>query len=87
MNRPIHFFGGIGFMSLALGGVAAIVAIYLKLFYGMAFITTPLPIFSAMLVIVGVQLIAMGIIAEILMRVYYESQGKQPYTIKKTVNL
>lgn len=87
MNRPIHFFGGIGFMSLALGGAVALFAIYLRLFHLMPFITTPLPIFSAMLVIVGVQLIAMGVIAEILMRVYYESQGKHPYTIKKVLNI
>ena len=86
MNRPIHFFGGVGFVSLALGGITAFAAFYLRLFHSMAFITTPLPIFSAMLVIVGVQLIAMGVIAEMLMRVYYESQGKQPYSIKRTVN-
>jgi len=86
MNRPIHFFGGIGFICLALGAMAAIAAVWLKLFYSMSFITTPLPVFSAMLIIVGVQLIAMGIIAEMLMRVYYESQGKQPYVIKETIN-
>jgi glycosyltransferase involved in cell wall biosynthesis len=85
-NRPIHFFGGLGFISLALGGMAAITATYLRVLHSMPFITTPLPIFSAMLVIVGVQLIAMGIIAEMLMRVYYESQGKQPYSIKKITN-
>lgn len=87
MNRPIHFFGGLGFISLTLGGTAAAVSVYLKLFYSVSFITTPLPIFSAMLVIVGVQLIAMGVIAEMLMRVYYESQGKQPYSIKKMTNI
>ncbi len=86
MNRPIHFFGGLGFISVALGVVAAVAAVYLRLFYAMPLITTPLPIFSAMLIIVGVQLIAMGIIAEILMRVYYESQGKQPYAVRKTIN-
>lgn len=86
MNRPIHFFGGLGFMSVALGVLAALVAICLRLFYSMPLITTPLPVFSAMLVIVGVQLIAMGIIAEMLMRVYYESQGKQPYAIKSVIN-
>lgn len=86
MNRPIHFFGGVGFISIALGGFAALLAIYLKYIHGTSFILTPLPIFSAMLVIVGVQLIVMGIIAEMLMRVYYESQGKQPYTIRKIIN-
>lgn len=87
MNRPIHFFGGVGFISLALGGIAASSAVYLRLFHSMSFITTPLPVFSAMLVIVGVQLIAMGVIAEMVMRVYYESQGKQAYSIRKTVNI
>lgn len=86
MNRPIHFFGGLGFMSVTLGVVAALAALYLRLFHSMPLITTPLPIFSAMLVIVGVQLIAMGIIAEMVMRVYYESQGKQPYSIKRVIN-
>lgn len=86
MNRPIHFFGGLGFMSVTIGGVAALIAVYLKLFHSMSFILTPLPVFSAMLVIVGVQLIAMGIIAEMVMRVYYESQGKQPYSIKRVIN-
>ena len=85
MSRPIHFFGGIGFVSLALGVAAAVAAVYLRLFLAMPLITTPLPVFSAMLVIVGVQMIAMGIIAEMLMRVYYESQGKEPYAIKRTV--
>lgn len=86
MNRPIHFFGGLGFISIALGVVAASVALYLRFFHAMPLITTPLPIFSAMLMIVGVQLVAMGVIAEMIMRVYYESQGKQPYAIKRTIN-
>lgn len=86
MNRPIHFFGGLGFMSVALGVLTAFVAVYLRLFHSMPLITTPLPIFSAMLVIVGVQLIAMGVIAEMIMRVYYESQGKQPFSIKRMIN-
>ena len=87
MNRPIHFFGGIGFFALFLGGVAALWAVYLRQVHLISFIETPLPVFSTMLVIVGVQLIAMGIIAEMLMRTYYESQGKQPYIIKNKFNI
>jgi len=86
MNRPIHFFGSIGFISLGTGLLSGLVAIYLRLFYDLSFILTPLPIFSALFIIVGIQLIAMGIIAEILMRTYYESQSKKPYTIEEKIN-
>lgn len=87
MNKPMHFFGGIGFISLGLGGLMAIVSIILKLLSIRSFVATPLPIFSALFIIVGVQLIAMGVIAEILIRVYYESQGKTPYRIAESINI
>jgi dolichol-phosphate mannosyltransferase len=86
MNRPIHFFGGLGFVSLALGCVAAGAAIIMKIIGYRTFVGTPLPIFSALFIIVGVQLVVMGILAEILMRTYYESQDKKPYTIKEKIN-
>jgi glycosyltransferase involved in cell wall biosynthesis len=87
MNRPIHFFGGLGFISLGLGIIAALWAIILKLLHLKDLITTPLPIFAALFIIVGVQLAAMGVIAEMVMRVYYESQDKAPYRIDDTINL
>lgn len=87
MNRPIHFFGGMGFIALFLGFVAAATAIVFKVIHYKTIIETPLPIFSALLIIVGVQLIVMGIIAEMLMRVYYESQNKAPYLIKEKINI
>jgi len=87
MNRPIHFFGGIGFVSLFLGFLAALAALILKIAHLRDFVATPLPIFAALLIIVGVQLVAMGIIAEMMMRTYYESQNKEPYIIKEKINL
>ena len=87
MNRPIHFFGGLGFLSLSGGIAAGLIAIAFKIFDYKDFVETPLPILSALLVIVGVQLIAMGVIAEIIMRTYYESQNKTPYSVRETVNL
>lgn len=87
MNKPMHFFGGIGFISLILGLLAGFVAVFLKIVHSRDFVETPLPTFSALLVIVGVQLVVMGIIAEILMRTYYESQNKKPYIIKDKINL
>lgn len=87
MNRPMHFFGGIGFISLVLGVLAGLLSVFLKLVHSRDFVQTPLPTFSALLIIVGVQMVVMGIIAEILMRTYYESQGKKPYIIKDKINL
>ena len=87
MNRPMHFFGGIGFIALIIGAVAGTVAILLRLIVGLHMVQTPLPVFSALFVIVGVQLIVMGVLAEMVMRVYYEGQQKPSYRIKETVNL
>jgi hypothetical protein len=86
MNRPMHFFGGIGFISFGVGVFSGISAVILR-FFGLHLVQTPLPIFSALFIIVGIQLIVMGIIAEMLMRTYYESQGKKSYLIKETINL
>jgi hypothetical protein len=86
MNHPMRFFGGIGFFSFFFGFLAIVAAVLLKLFHIRDFVTTPLPTFAALFIIVGVQLIVMGILAEMLMRTYYESQGKKPYTIAEKLN-
>ena len=86
INRPIHFFGGLGFTSLFLGVLVGLTALLLRIFEIKYIVETPLPILSALLIIVGVQLIAMGILAEMIMRTYYESQHKDPYIIKDKIN-
>jgi hypothetical protein len=87
MNRPMHFFGGVGFVSAFIGILSGFVAIFLKIFHTRDFVSTPLPIFSALFIIVGIQLIAMGVISEILMRTYYESQQKKVYDISQSINI
>lgn len=87
INRPMHFFGGIGFASFFIGIIFGLTAVIFKVMHIRDFVATPLPIFSALFTIVGVQLIAMGIIAEMLMRTYYETQKKDPYVIREKINL
>ena len=82
MNRPMHFFGAWGFLSLALGLSAGLAAIFLRVMGIRHLVETPLPVLSTFLILVGVQLVLFGVVAEILMRTYYESQNKRPYTIK-----
>jgi len=82
MNRPMHFFGMWGLTSLLLGIFSGVLAVLLKLFHVRDFVATPLPIFSALFIIVGVQLVMFGVIGEMLMRTYYESQNRRPYILK-----
>ena len=86
IDRPIQFFGKIGLLVLLLGLFAGATSIYLKLVYQLSIIQTPLPTFAAMCLIVSVQLVTMGVVAEMVMRTYYESQGKKTYFIKNKVN-
>ncbi len=86
MQRPIHFFGGVGIISFAFAFITFGLAVYFKLTGQKDFVETPLPIFTVTFFIIGVLMILMGVIAEILMRTYYESQNKFPYTVKNTIN-
>jgi glycosyltransferase involved in cell wall biosynthesis len=81
-NRPIYLYGTAGFMSIGFSGVAALMAIYRKIVYGESLILTPLPMICLFSFFFGVLFILMGMLAELLMRVYYESQKKSTYIIK-----
>ncbi|HEX8994202.1 MAG TPA: glycosyltransferase family 2 protein [Candidatus Paceibacterota bacterium] len=85
MNRPMHFFGGWGLLSLSGGIFAGFAALALRVLGIKHIVDTPLPVLSALLIIVGVQLVLFGVIGEMLMRTYYESQGNRPYRIKEVV--
>lgn len=86
LGRPIHFFGGFGFLSIILSILAFLVALYFKVTGQKDFIETPLPIISTMFFSVGVLMILLGVIAEISSRIYFESQNSKTYSIKNKVN-
>lgn len=86
MQRPIHFFGGAGILAFLVSFVAAVLAAYFKIMGQKDLVETPLPTIASMFFIVGIQLILMGVMAEILMRTYYESQHKTTYTVKELIN-
>lgn len=87
LTKPLHFFGGIGVVSVCFSLLSGILAIYLRLVEGVSFILTPLPLLTVMLFMIGVLMILMGIQAEMLIRGYFESQGKSVYIIKDMRNL
>lgn len=85
-TRPMYIFGGFGLISFLIGSLSAFYALYLKLFEGVSFILTPLPLIVVMTSIIGGLSILIGLIADIIMRAYFEIQNKPPYIIKNTVN-
>jgi dolichol-phosphate mannosyltransferase len=84
--KPIYVFGGFGMLCLAISGVAGIWALYLKIVDGLSLIQTPLPLLAVMTFITGFMCILMGLLSEILMRTYFESQGKTSYVVRERLN-
>lgn len=81
LTKPIYAFGSVGLASLGASFVVFAWMIVLRCCYNTHFIDTPLPVLVAMFFMMGVQLIFMGLIAELLIRTYHESQGKRTYLV------
>lgn len=81
LTKPIYVFGIAGMCSIGTALAAFCWMIVLKYFYDTTFIETPLPVLCAMFLLVGVQFILMGLLSEMLMRTYHESQGLRIYII------
>ncbi len=83
-DRPIHFFGTLGLLIFGVGAVIDLYLLVVKLL-GNDIWGKPLLLLGIMLTIGGIQIITIGILSEILMRTYYESQKKKPYRVKRTI--
>ena len=86
-QKPIYVFGGTGLASMALSGLLAAYAVYLKVFEGQSFIRTPVPLLVVFTAMTGIVCILMGLLAEILMRTWHESQNKTVYEVRGTKNI
>ena len=82
-QRPIHLFGIFGVLLVILGVLINVYLLIVKLGFGQDIGTRPLLIFGMMFIVGGIQLFTIGIVMELLIRTYYESQQKRPYRIKK----
>jgi len=83
-NRPIHIFGFIGMIAFALGSVVSLVLIIQRL-YGKALSDRPLFLLSIIMVLIGIQFITFGLISELQIRTYHESQKKPIYYVKEVL--
>ena len=82
MQKPMHLFGGLGLLLFGIGAIINLYLLVLKL-QGQDIGGKPLLLLGILLVVTGIQLVTFGIIVEILMRTYYDSQDKTPYRIRK----
>ncbi len=89
MTKPLYVFGWAGILAFAISFFSALFAFLMK--YAdwpkhADFIQTPLPVLAMVMLVLGIQLFLMGLIAEMLVRTYHESQGKLIYAIKTKIN-
>jgi len=82
-TRPAHFFGWVGFLFCAAGVFSGSVALLQKFFAGVWAHKNPLVLLGVFLFTVGVQMVLMGLLADLLMRTYHESQGKPIYLVRE----
>ena len=86
INKPMHFFGGVGLFSILISFFCFILAVYFKITGQKDFVESPLILATAMFFILGVVIVLIGVVAEMVMRTYYESQNKKYYLIKQKIN-
>ena len=85
-TKPMYFFGGAGLLSCAGGLFFACWTLVEKYMNQTKAHNNPFLLLAVFLFILGVQFILMGLVAELLIRTYFESQGKTPYIIRRTWN-
>ena len=87
-QKPIYIFGTFGVLNIACSFLCACGAIYYKFFAETykSLIQTPLPLLAAMFFVVGILCILMGLLAELSIRTYYESQNKKTYKVRSRKN-
>jgi dolichol-phosphate mannosyltransferase len=82
-TKPIYVFGSFGMLAFAISLLAGLYAVFLKVIHKADFVQTPLPILTIVMFAVGVQFLLMGLLAEMLVRTYHESQAKAIYAVRE----
>ena len=87
-TRPLHFFGPIGLLATGAGTLIGCGLIFSKLIGQQAIMLQhgPLLFAATLLILAGIQILCLGLVAEILSRTYYESQGKPIYAVRSRLN-
>jgi len=90
MSRPLHFFGGLGMLALMGGSTMGLVLLIMKIMnpaMSMMHHHGPLFVFGSVMIVAGIQLLAIGLLGELQVRHYYTSQHPSSYTVDRLVRL
>jgi glycosyltransferase involved in cell wall biosynthesis len=82
-TRPIHIFGLLGMVSFLAGAIMLAYLAVVRLLLAQSIANRPLTLLAILLTMLGVQLVTSGLLAELVTRTYYESQGKPIYTVRQ----
>jgi len=86
-DRPLHIFGWSGLLLFIMGFFIDGYLAVQKIFFGASLANRPLLLLGTLLILAGLQMFSIGILAEIQIRTYYESQDKPIYSIREIVNI
>jgi len=86
VSRPMHFFGGVAIVFLLSGTLIGGITVLLRLLHIFDFVSTPLPLLTIFLMTIGVIFLLMGLLAELLIRIYFEQTDHHPYRIYEVIN-
>lgn len=84
-NRPVHIFGGLGFALMTAGSTTLLVLLLLRAFKIISLSKSVWPLLSVFMILMGVQLFASGLLADMLMKTYYSQPKKSVYNIKEII--
>ncbi len=90
MSRPMHFFGGLGMLGMAAGGALSLALLWDKVLHphqSMMDLHGPIFVLGAVLIIAGIQMLAIGLLGELGVRHYYSAQNHTPYAVEHIVRL
>src|SRR4029077_6142879 len=88
-TKPLYVFGWAGLLTLFLWSLCSVLAFLMKFSscpHHADFIQTPLPVLTTVMLVLGIQFFLMGLLAEMLVRTYHESQAKPIYAVKERIN-
>jgi glycosyltransferase involved in cell wall biosynthesis len=85
-TRPMQIFGLLGLIATMLGVVVGAYLSWIKLAYGAAIADRPLLLLAVLLIVLGVQFVSLGLIGELIVRTYYETQQKPIYVVREELN-
>lgn len=83
LTRPMHVFGSLGMLTLGGGSLLGFYLAFTKIFLGQSIGDRPLLLLAVLLILAGVQLFCVGLLAELLMRTYHESQNRPIYRVRE----